>query len=573
MEAKIDFHSREIVKPLNENVNYEITLGPDQCNLRSTVSNSDASSMTHQFRVPIGSQASLLDRKIKIRAKLAVTVKYATPLDPGAAGTVKNLYGKECAFANYPIQQFCQNLEMQLNSNNLSVNMQDQRLLLNLIDPERMFKYEQYSPTMLDNAKNYEQRTGDLNNVLGGNNNTVAMYNTPRGAFPATITQALNAGGDIESETITAEFVECLLLSPFLIGQDSSKVLSNLNDITVRMQFGNHARPFRLSTAAFADTTVTCGFAEVPQLETVDYQQQAATPMACVAPYYEFMLGARSAVANFGQRVSTNTFSLSSLPDKLVICCMPKESAFTPFVTDHFIPITGINVQIGGRHNLGANFNREYLYDIARKRGYVQNYLQFKGRASEGEAQAINVSTSGGFIVLGPEDLGVGPGMAGGVMDQVPFDVSVQLDPDFGIGANSNATGANAHGAPAAVPTLAATDYEVRVYTISSGIITLAGGRSQIDIKGLFDQNKVLSERAAAASRRDDVDVDEVRSSIVGGSFLDSLKSHTGRFIKHAAQACLHGAKESAKSDLRNAMGNGMTAGGLTAGNQMSKYM
>jgi hypothetical protein len=545
----INFKAHNVIKAIDDHVSYNVDLGPDQVNQRVTPSNSGANSLSHQFVVPIASQTTGLNRRLVLRAKVRATIKYPEPIKP--ADSALQRYGSQAAFNRFPLMQALRHLSVNINSTSLNVNMDDHLMLLNMINPQRLFTMEQYTPVMPDNKRSYYEGLGDINNVMGGNNNTSYLYGVPRGGFPLESTSNQTVvGGMVTEEQLDIISAEPLLLSPFIFGQYSDRVLTNLNDLTVNMQFGNNVRPFKVSVDPalvgdddyenWKDAQITISLPETPEIISTQYQMLAMIPTTCVSNYYEFNLQARQTLSSLNTvETSLNTFTVNSIPDKIVIVAKNKESSVTNFSSNHFVPIQNLSIQVGERANRANNFTKQYLYEISRKNGYMLNYLQWLGQVNESESgNHKDVATSGGFLVIDPSrDLGIDPNLSSGSQGNFSIDVRVTTAFKDGLGGCKSAIDTNDR--------FVATDYEVSVYVLNSGFISFSGGTSMVQLKSILNQGIVSGLRSEKAKGGAGDHYDDAEERMLGGGFMDFVKStlknaYTAAkpYLKQAALDC-----------------------------------
>ena len=172
-------------------------------------------------------------------------------------------------------------------------------------------------------------------------------------------------------------------------------------------------------------------------------------------------------------RVSTQTLSLNTVPDWLVVAVQPTPAYATGALALNqgtwYYPIVNVNVTWSNVTGLLSNLTQQQLYQISKCNGLKMPWQQWSGKAQTG-AIATQVAPptawlTGGPMILRPGvDITLPPGTAAGQSNgQWTFSVQITVDTS---------------GIPPAV--IAAAGCQTTVLAISSGFFTTSSGTSRI---------------------------------------------------------------------------------------------
>jgi len=178
-------------------------------------------------------------------------------------------------------------------------------------------------------------------------------------------------------------------------------------------------------------------------------------PLVSSVPYVEFprytSTGSVTFTTGGTAQVQSNTVTLSSIPDLLVVFVKPAFRGQTQ--GDTYIPITNIGVTFDNYANLCSNYSQEDLYACSVAGGLDMDFNQFRGFARnrfptavpksssiEGSkfdtytASSANVQLTGSPIVLRMgQDIPLSSGLAPGTLGNYSVQVSVTLDNSNGF--------------------------------------------------------------------------------------------------------------------------------------------
>ena len=210
--------------------------------------------------------------------------------------------------------------------------------------------------------------------------------------------------------------------------------------------------------------------------------------------------------------------------------------------SDCFYVIKSISVNFNNAAGLLSNATQQDLYRMSAENGSNQSWYEFSGKASvyagANQAADLQVPTSGSHLVLefGKDIQLTEDFYSSGSIGQFSLQMDLEVESQFGV-------------------TVSNDDFEIVVVTMQSGAFVCERGTSSTYTAMLTKQLVLDANKEKPHSES------EVRR-IVGGGFLDSLKSASGKIAKYAPVvgklACsVLGSGES---------GGGMSGGGITGG-------
>ncbi len=258
-------------------VKYQVLKGGQNitCQTYKAISQSTSN---HVYNVAVPSLETIIGREVLWKS--TVTLKVTTTNRP--AGTYAMNYGVTDALAPFPLHSLVNVMSATINNNTVSFNVQETLpLLLRMVDPEELAKFDCMTPTTLDFLADYDDAINPMeffihpsaanpaphpaiyvvgdnndepdpdqdqlanfgrrpqtwisypNNVLAYDMNRpagTAYYHKPRGSWKVKSIYAINAGGvkrvPLVTDTdvyVTFEVTEPLLLSPFIFGSGYGK--------------------------------------------------------------------------------------------------------------------------------------------------------------------------------------------------------------------------------------------------------------------------------------------------------------------------------------------------------------
>ena len=548
------------------------------------------------FNIPIGSQSLILDRAITNQADVYFTL-YITGIANG--NSCLSSLGTMDSLGQFPLNSLFQTSSCTINSSSSSIQSRDiVPQILRMCDQNKLAKSNQGTPAYVDKYYyNYIDGNGASNNALG--DLTVGGYQEQvfgRGAFPITIdliqrwaladAARYPAGAVTDNSPISANggdqfLVKChttlieplIGLAPWLF-EDSDKNSMGIYGVqtcTFNMTIDQSLNRF-WSSAVLAPKVLTItlgqattggvaganggnGFANVQMNMTFLSPQPSDAihlPLKNIVPYtnYSQVLTAQQganlapAVASdtgalvlTSRTITSNTITLSVIPDQIWVCCRVPMANKTINSTNSYFVIQKVVAQFANKSGIFSNLNSFDLNTLANKNGLQQgaSFLEWNGVAMKG---AVQVPTSGSFFCFSPIDMGLDDMHTCGSSGQYTFSIQVTV-------ANQS---------------LVALPYELAICTVESGLFITQEAQSMIQI-GVLSSQDVLS----AKENKEVIPSDNYQEQ-TGGASSARMRTAVKHFRKHHHN---NGARH------QEEQGSGMSAGNLSAGRRhgLHKYI
>lgn len=188
-----------------------------------------------QFTAITPTLNTIIDRKILM--KMPIVLKFTSD-DIGELC----LQSEIDAFRAHPIMSVMTNLECQINTTSVSIQMADIIHPLSRFGQNDKLQGKEYStfPSMLDRYQNYIDGVNSFDNPLGGPGKIIQQYQVPRGAFPMKITLLDGTGTQNNTEArVEADLFEYIYLSPFSFGQMSEPGMIGVQTLDFTMNFNS----------------------------------------------------------------------------------------------------------------------------------------------------------------------------------------------------------------------------------------------------------------------------------------------------------------------------------------------
>jgi uncharacterized membrane protein YgcG len=560
------------------------------------------SSITFNIQTP--SESTLLARRIMIRNVMEITVNatfnVATP-----DGTLAVNYGFSESLAPFPFQTALNTCQLTINNNTISQNEKDVLFqLLRFNDRRDLARYNNTCPTMYDSYYNYQDAIGANNNPLGAWNDVAQDQDfQPRGSFrliSITGNTPFVTGSGIFPREIKIKFetIEPFMLSPliwcdpksnnqgfygiqvlncvFNLASDTSRILRSAQSAllsSVYLPAVPSANP------AYAD--LKCSLTDVPESELfIQYYTRQPSDLVsarnCVPfaeyPRYLSPIGSLMAAATKNaatgvitpsklNSINSQSISLNSIPDKLIICVRKQVSKQTLYDTDHFLPISKIVINFNNKAGLLSSATQWDLWRMTVESGSNQTWNEFSGHAATGGAvgkypQGYNeIALCGSVLCLEMGNhIELDDVFSAGSIGQ--FQLQFQLD----IENYSNEA-------------FAINDLEICLITMNSGVFVLERGTSQT-YTAILSRSDVLSAKSQPGMSGSDV------KRLVGGGWDDIMKTIknvagvVGQVAPMAQQALgAFGYGTSGGGTSGGGTSGGGTSGGGTSGGRVKRHL
>ena len=546
------------------------------------------SSITFNIQTP--SESTLLARRIMIRNVMTITVNATFVQDVTPNGTLAVNYGFSESLAPFPFQTALNTCQLTINNNTISQNEKDVLFqLLRFNDRRDLARYNNTCPTMYDSYYNYQDSLAANNSPLGAWNDVAHDQDfQPRGSFRllsisgnTPYVAAATPSPEKYARTILISFetIEPFMLSPliwcdpksnnqgfygiqvlncvFNLASDTSRILRSAQSALIAAVYPPAAA---VTNDSFAD--LKCNLTNIAESELfIQYYTRQPSDLVsarnCV-PFAEYprylspigsALAAASKDAATGVIAPTNltsvnsqSISLNSIPDKLIICVRKQVAKQTLYDSDHFFPIKKIVVNFNNKAGLLSSATQWDLWRMSVESGSNQTWAEFSGRVAVGGAlgkypQGYNeIATCGSVLCLEMGNhIELDDVFSAGSIGQ--FQLQFQLD--FENYSNE---------------AFLVNDLEICLITMNSGVFVLERGTSQT-YTAILSRSDVLSAKSQPGMAGSDV------KRLVGGGWDDIMKT-----IKNVAGVV--GTVAPMAQQALGAFGYGQSGGGQSGGGQ-----
>jgi hypothetical protein len=565
------------------------------------------SSITFNIQTP--SESTLLARRIMIRNVMEITIvaKFVNGTTPN--GTLAVNYGFSESLAPFPFQTALNTCQLTINNNTISQNEKDVLFqLLRFNDRRDLARYNNACPTMYDSYYAYQDALGANNNPLGAWNDVAHDQDfQPRGTFRVLDISGndpyLTSAPTLVDRTITIKFetIEPFMLSPliwcdpksnnqgfygiqvlncvFNLASDTSRILRSAQSAFLASDYGVAGAPGTTPNPAFAD--LKCSLTDIAesQLFIQYYTRQPSDLVSarnCV-PFAEFprylspigeLVKAATKDATTGiitpskyTSINSQSISLNSIPDKLIICVRKQISKQTLYDSDHFLPISKIVVNFNNKAGLLSSATQWDLWRMSVESGSNSTWSEFKG-----------VAAVGGALGKYPEGYNEIP-LVGSVLC-LEMGNHIELDDVFSAGSIGQfqlqfQLDIENFSNEAFQP----NDLEICLITMNSGVFVLERGTSQT-YTAILSRSDVLSAKSQPGMAHSDV------KRLVGGGWDDIMKTIknvagvVGQVAPMAQQALgAFGYGSSGAGTSGGGTSGGGTSGGGMSGGRVKKHL
>jgi hypothetical protein len=479
---------------------------------------SSASKAGVNFNVNIPTMSTIVDRVIYIRSTLTFSVS-------GDAGTSKTILKSGVpTLAPFPFQSMCNTIQMTVNNQSFSWNAKDTiGMISRMLDNDVIEKYGTLCPTQLDKYQKYTDipATSTINNPFAFYDSYNVCGNASRRAF-------LNYNGaPTDGQTgssFSIDVVEPLIISPLLLQSyenGNSQGMYGINNLKFQFNFDASAnRSIRFKNLDDNDDPYVVSLSAISVDTSLDFT--FLTPPASVSknlvsrnivPYMDLNLQRTNCpdlVDGVKKTITTQSFQLSVIPDKVMVCVRKKPESATANDADFALPITGVQINFANRNGILSGTQPHQLCQMSIESGVNTNWLEFSGVSQLAGTTAgtqVDVNTCGSFLCLEfakhinlTEDY-----FSAGSLGQFQFYMQVEV---------LNNTGDTA------------SDYEVALLFMNSGFLINELGSSSV-VVGVLTKDQVLT-----TSNEPPVNWDS-NHRLVGGAWYSGLKSGWRKIKKY----------------------------------------
>jgi len=516
-----------------------------------------ASSVTFNIQVP--SEQTLIDRRVMWRS--TVLLKLTVDGNAQNAGQLPINYGVTDALAPFPLHQLASVMTATINNNSVSINIRDVLpAILRFSDRRELQRYNGMTPVMPDHTAQYSDAVGALLNSLGNWANAADNDLYARGAFVLDGISAVAAPSNLpslpnplvapsplvagQSQDIYIQFTvtEPLLLSPFIFcnPKSNNQAFYGVQNMNFVFNIGDATRVWRsalfspgalpppqapqnplgqtfisnASVVAFTNSQLIFNF-------LTPHPSDLLPARNCV-PYYElprFITSNLSGIpawtpsptslAPSRYQIKTSSLQLNQIPDKLILQVRNPLSSTKWGQPDAFLGIEGVSINFNNQSGILASATQQDLYRYSVENGSNQSWQEFSGVASVQDPATgcgKKIPMSGSLLIL-------------------EFGKDIQLTEDYysagslgNFNLQVNMTVFNQFPYEIAP--------EIVLITMNSGLFCNERGTSST-YTGILTKQDVLEASAQQAVFQSSV------KRMVGGGFLDSLKSVAGAVLPH----------------------------------------
>lgn len=557
------------------------------------------SSVTFNIQVP--SEQTIIDRRILWQS--TVLLKMTVAGTAQNAGQLPINVGLTDALAPFPLHQLTSVMTATINNNSVSLNVRDiLPALLRFNDRRELQRYNGYTPVMPDLLAVYPDGVGANLNSLGSWANAADNDLIARGAWVLDGVTAATAGTQNYtslpavlvppvpfingvSQDIWIQFTvsEPLLISPFIFADPkaNNQGFYGVQNMNFVFNIGDTSRVWR--TCGYNPINAITGLPQTP------YGNTWITGMSVVnftntklifnflTPHPSDLLSARNAVPFYELprfitssqtpqngyvpstsssvpqvfQLTTSSLQLNQIPDKLIIQVRNPLASTSWAQPDAFLGIKGISINFNNQSGILASATQQDLFRYSVENGSNQSWFEFSGYANvpdPSSGSGRRIPTSGSLLILefGKDIQLTEDYYASGSLGNFNLQINLQCYNQF----------------PYAVTP------EIVLITMNSGLFVNERGTSST-YTGILTKQDVLEASAQEPLYQSSV------KRMVGGGFLDSLKSVAGKVLPHLLK---HGKEALAKSDhpvaklahsAMGAMGYGSSGGGASGGARM----
>ncbi len=428
---------------VTDSLNYAVYKGGQ--NVVSLISSKVAESTSSvTFNTQIPSEQTIVDRHLFLDTSSLVTFT--------TTNAVKLVYGNNISLAPFPFQQGVTSTQTTINNNVTSIYTKDVLpFILRSNDSRDLQKGLSSCPTMADKLANYaDGLNGPVGqnpyNVLGNFTNSVDSDILSNGAY-AGFGSALPGGPLATIQSLAQEFtvtlfyfdganyvaqnpitpvasstwalafqtVEPVICQPFIFSNPVSNKQGIYGLQTIQLQFnlGDANRVFRCSGVDYISNVATAVVVQNARFSSI---RNSKLIYKFLTPHPSDLMPARNVIplltydryfstalntvlpAKNKTTVSSNTYNLTQIPDKICVFFRKKLSLQSPTDPDVSPVITNISINFNNNSGILASSTVQDLYRYSVEAGSNQSYQEFIGQAY-GKDSAV-IPTIGSYLML-----------------------------------------------------------------------------------------------------------------------------------------------------------------------------
>jgi hypothetical protein len=620
MSAPSDFFSTITVQDdrihaITDNIQYSVIKGASSNNpIQNAATSISTSSIV--FNQPIPSETTIVDRRIMIKTTFLFKLQKSN-------ATTRILYPQSWNFAPFPLHQLTQTLSLTLNNTSVSTQIKDiLPAMLRCMDTEDLYEYNSLCPTSFDRYSRYSDEayayldanaaTVENLDVLHLQSGAVNAYSNfqgfkglrdefiPRGAYAidgyfsdAAGTQQIFQNNQVAGFDENTPFYvklttfEPVLISPLVWGKNKGQAgMYGLQNIILQYTLSADA-----SRAIRSVNNI-----QTPQLQAI---LSSEIHMNFLTPQPSTLLNARNVLPHYqidrlvssfpnnvptafnvsgGAPIQSQTFTLSVIPDYIVVYIRPPTSKLAHYKPDSFAAISALNIQFANTSGILSTAQINNLYQISHENGYNGSFLEWANKAYGAGSNAGHLDvlpTSGSVCILRfAKDINLPEFAAPGCIGNWSLKIDVVAKQTYAgqfVEENWNTTDYGAR-----TPSATSLGMELNILAVMSGCMVLERGQSSVHL-GL------LTRQDALDAANDDTVGFQGSQRLVGKGFFDGLGSVFGKVkdfasnalgtVKQMAPLIKMGATALGKPGIANTLtkvGLGKTGGADYSGNNLS---
>jgi hypothetical protein len=622
MSAPSDYFSTltvqdDRIQAITDKIQYAVIKGASSNNpIQNAATSISTSSIV--FNQPIPSETTIVDRRIMIKTT------FLFKLQKNHITNTKILYPQSFNFAPFPLHQLTQTLSLTLNNTSVSTQIKDiLPAMLRCMDTEDLYEYNSMCPTSFDRYARYSDEAyayldadtaavsnADILHLASGAVNSYSNFQgfkglrdefIPRGAYAIDGYFSDAAGNTSQTQQEVAALdantpfyvklttFEPVLISPLVWGKHKGQAgMYGLQNIILQYTLSADA-----SRAIRSVNNI-----QTPQLQAI---LSSEIHMNFLTPQPSTLLNARNVLPHYqidrlvssfpntvptaynnnsaGAPIQSQTFTLSVIPDYIVVYIRPPTSKLAHYKPDSFASISGINIQFANTSGILSTAQINNLYQISHENGYNGSFLEWANKAygsGNNQTHLAYLPTSGSVCILRfGKDINLPEFAAPGCVGNWSLKIDVVAKQTY-VGQFNEETWNAADFNPRDPTGQPSLGMELNILAVMSGCMVLERGQSSVHL-GLLTRQDALD-----ASNAETVGF-QGSQKLVGKGFFDGLGSVFGKVkdfasnalgtVKQMAPLIKMGANALGKPEIANTMtkiGLGRTGGADYSGNNLS---
>lgn len=407
---------------VSDSIEYAVFKGGQNVVPSQQPSISSSSSSAVQFNIQVPSEQTLVDRRVMLTATAQIQVTVPAGFTP--------VYGQNFALAAFPLHQLATTIQTTINNNSTSINIRDVLpAILKTNDCAELLRQSSTTPVMPDVLKTYylnsaSTGTGMLNNILGGYECSGPDYNFRQngafvgyGSYNAVAANATNVIvaqiGSTQNYTITFTTCEPLICPPFSWNEPESNnsAIYGVQNMNIVVNLGPANRCVRVIAVGLTAGAVVSNFTNVTLnsvsnaslfLNYITPHPSDLLPARNVVPYLEypryFSSSSNPVPVNGAVTVSSSTFNLNQIPDKLIIFARKPQNLQTPSDSDYSFPISGVSINFNNNSGILSSATINDLFRYSVEAGSTQSFDEFSGVTNVGAGVNYGAATGNQLI-------------------------------------------------------------------------------------------------------------------------------------------------------------------------------